>query len=174
MSSGGGGQQTSETQSSSHLPGFEQPLAKAYLSALAGQVFPGMQIPDSWMPKGWDFNPSASAGGVDGSLGGWDTTAHANNPKWMAKHPNKAAQIQQQLAAQAAAQSQPAAPGTPGNQIATPGLNQNLSTNLMNPILGSSPSLQSAYGQNPGAITSAMSPTSFNQLSQIYSNFGLA
>jgi hypothetical protein len=157
---GGGGSQKSTTTQSSHLPAFEQPLAKAYISALAGLVFPGMQMPENWMPKGWDFNPSGGSGGTPGAsqgqpMQGGGGTGPVSNVGSGAPSPG----------------GQP----SPQSQIGTPGLDPTLAYNLMNPIIGSSPYLQNMYAQNPGAITSAMSPAAFNQLGNplIYGSMGL-
>jgi hypothetical protein len=55
-------------------------------------------------------------------------------------------------------------------QIQTPPLDPSMAYNFLNPMIGSSPSLQAQYAKNPGSITSTMSPTALNQLSQIYGN----
>lgn len=75
--SGGGGTQHSTTTESQHMPGWETPFAKAYLSALAGLVFPGMTIPSNYLPKGYNFGgssspvvPSGQGGGGGGAAGG--------------------------------------------------------------------------------------------------------
>ena len=142
MSMGGGsGTQTSTTQQSQHMPGWETPFAKAYLSALAGLVFPGMTIPSNYETKGYNFgntpspvvpgSPSASGGSPSGGTG-------------------------------------PSTSGGGGATAATSGLDPQLQQLFANPMISGSADLQNWAQQNPGAFGGSMSPAAFNQLGQFY------
>ena len=68
--SGGGGSTTSKTTNS--LPGWESPFARAYLSSLAGLVFPQMTLPANYLGtfKNYDFGQQPASAGPFGGTGG--------------------------------------------------------------------------------------------------------
>lgn len=73
--SAGGDTQSSTTKQS--LPAWETPIAKAYLSSLAGMTFPGLQVPNNYFPKNYSFGqmqgnvaPGGGGGGAPVSTGG--------------------------------------------------------------------------------------------------------
>ena len=66
----GGGSTTSKTTTS--LPGWEAPFARAYLSSLAGLVFPQMTLPANYLGtfKNYDFGQQPASAGPFGGTGG--------------------------------------------------------------------------------------------------------
>jgi hypothetical protein len=76
-----GGQQSSQSTSKQAMPAWETPFAKAYISSLAGLVFPGTDVPSNYYPKDFSFGQmqgntvpssvgSGSSTGASGSGGG--------------------------------------------------------------------------------------------------------
>jgi hypothetical protein len=64
-SSGGGTQSTTINK----LPAWEEPFAKAYLSSMAGQVFPGTTLPSNFLGKNAPNFGQNSGGTVGGQAG---------------------------------------------------------------------------------------------------------
>src|SRR5665213_2778405 len=64
-----GGSTSAQTKSS--MPAWETPYAKAYLSSLAGLVFPGMTVPSNMIgQKGYNFPNGGGSGSGAGGAGG--------------------------------------------------------------------------------------------------------
>lgn len=69
-----GPSQTSQSSTKQAMPAWETPFAKAYLSSLAGLVFPGTQVPSNYLPANYSFGqqqgnavPSSVASASSGS-----------------------------------------------------------------------------------------------------------
>lgn len=121
---------TSTQQTKNQLPAWESPFAHAYLSSLAGLVFPGMTIPSDYIKqKGYNFPNGGSSGSGAGGAGGT---------------------------------------GSQAGQF--PGLDSQLASQFVTPMLSSSPSLQASAQQNPSSVAGQMSPAAFNQLAGMYTN----
>lgn len=123
---------TSTQQTKNQLPAWEAPYAKAYLSSLAGLVFPGMTVPGNMISqKGYNF-PNGGGTGSGSGLGG--------------------------------------AGGSGSQAPQFPGLDSQLASQFVNPMLASSPYLQNQAQQNPASVSGQMSPAAFNQLAGMYTN----
>lgn len=66
----GGGPQNSTSTNINRLPAYVTPFAKAYLSALGGMIFPGMEMPNNYFTKGWNFGQGTGGGTAAGASGG--------------------------------------------------------------------------------------------------------
>lgn len=76
QSGGASSSGTSTQQTQSRLPAWEAPYAKAYLSSLAGLVFPGMTIPGNTIKQGgYNFPNGGSPGSGAGGAGGTGSQA---------------------------------------------------------------------------------------------------
>jgi hypothetical protein len=140
MGTGGGGQQSSTTQQSSHLPAWEVPAAKDYLSSLFGLVFPDSTMPSQNLPKGWNVGGSGVTDSTAGTTAGGGGGPTPNLP--------------------------PQGGTFAGGQ---PVLNQSVASNFLDPMISGSPYLQNLYGANPAGVQGAMSPAAANQLQMLYS-----